>query len=114
MRAGAHAWSCAFARESARLDRHRLDDERLAAIDEAEARFVRVLEGGGESAKKRIVYPCIALEHGRAPCRSLLPPPLAGEGWGGGRQSCGARLHAPSTSLLRKRGREPCGARLRI
>src|SRR5262249_39914498 len=29
-----------------RLDRHGLDDELLAAVDEAEARFVRTLEGG--------------------------------------------------------------------
>src|SRR5204863_428437 len=29
-----------------RLDRHRFDDEFLAAIDEAEARFVRAFEGG--------------------------------------------------------------------
>src|SRR5690348_3879533 len=42
----------------------------------------------------------------------LLPPPLAGEGWGGGewRDWC---VPAPSLSLPRKRGRGRCGANLR-
>src|SRR5215831_7568449 len=37
------------------------------------------------------------------------PPPLAGEGWGGG-ELARVLLHAPSLSLPRKRGRGRCGA----
>ena len=42
----------------------------------------------------------------------LLPPPLAGEGWGGGEL---ARIftRAPSLSLPRKRGRGRCGTHRR-
>src|SRR5262245_17581264 len=36
---------------------------------------------------------------------SVLPPPQAGEGWGGGWHAR-ILLHAPSLSLPRKRGRE--------
>jgi hypothetical protein len=43
----------------------------------------------------------------------LLPPPLAGEGWGGGERALECllcmvwlRLHAPSLAPPRKRGRE--------
>ena len=44
----------------------------------------------------------------RAAHSALLPPPLAGEGWGGGElaQVC---VRAPSLSLPRKRGRGRCG-----
>jgi len=45
-------------------------------------------------------------------CRELLPPPLAGEGWGGGSSEC-QRVRFPSLSLPRKRGRGRCGPRLR-
>src|SRR5262249_26045492 len=40
----------------------------------------------------------------------LLPLPLAGEGWGGGKWKYPTISHAPSLSLPRKRGRGPCGA----
>src|SRR5205809_3625047 len=43
----------------------------------------------------------------------LLPPPLAGEGWGGGMPTR-FFVHAPSLSLPRKRGREPCGTVIAI
>src|SRR6516162_10214494 len=53
------------------------------------------------------------------PCRELgtlpvqrlgaLPPPLAGEGWGGG-ELARVLLRAPSLSLPRRRGRGPSGA----
>jgi hypothetical protein len=44
-------------------------------------------------------------------CRGfgLLPPTLAGEGWGGGRHS-GRCKHALSLALSRKRERGRCGA----
>src|SRR5262245_45532920 len=38
-----------------------------------------------------------------------LPPPRAGEGWGGG-ELARVLLHAPSLSLPRRRGRGRCGA----
>src|SRR5262245_7745232 len=39
----------------------------------------------------------------------LLPPPQAGERWGGGELKCSITLRTPSPSLPRKRGRGPCG-----
>ena len=46
-------------RAADRLDRHRLDHERLGAVDEAEARLVRALEGaphrGGAASATSIV-----------------------------------------------------------
>ena len=55
-RAACRASSCgAFAELGAaadRLDRHRLDHQLLAAVDEAEARLVRLLEGGFHLGKR--------------------------------------------------------------
>ena len=46
-----------------------------------------------------------------APQLGRLPPPLAGEGWGGGEHAhAGALMHAPTLALPRKRGRGRCGA----
>ena len=46
------------------------------------------------------------LSHAHA---AVLPPPLAGEGWGGG-ELARVFVRAPSLSLPRKRGRGRCGA----
>jgi len=50
-------------------------------------------------ARRRVCFP------DEAACRSLLPPPLAGEGWGGGTILGAALMLAPSLSLPRKRER---------
>jgi hypothetical protein len=45
------------------------------------------------------------MESVRATGLGLLPPPQAGEGWGGGEFKCSIMLRAPSLPLPRKRGR---------
>src|SRR5262249_52099434 len=51
--------------------------------------------------------PCVRARRRRE--HGLLPPPLAGEGWGGGSHK-GRCVCAPSLSLPRKRGRGRWGA----
>jgi hypothetical protein len=53
---------------------------------------------------------CLCERHHSGRELGLLPPPLAGEGWGGGNNEKLAACIAPSLSLPRKRGRGRCGA----
>src|SRR5215471_12902700 len=61
------------------------------------------------------VVPRPCRELGTLPVQRLgaLPPPLAGEGWGGG-ELAPIFLRAPSLSLPPRRGRGPCGASVGI
>ena len=79
---------------------------------------LETLQGAGEIALdktgtltvgKPVLTDCRPLGALPPPMRNLLPPPLAGEGWGGGRFLRGGAMATPSLSLPRKRGRGRCG-----